>query len=78
MTTHCEAILARERIEARQTKHGSWVFKVTGYSRVMSKVWDALIPYKDMYYVRLKYDRRLCRYVRVDINYPPIRTLNLE
>lgn len=70
--------MARERIEARQTKDGPWVVKVTGYSRVLSKVWEALTPYKDMYYVRLRYDRKLHMYVRVDINYPTIRTLNLE
>jgi hypothetical protein len=31
-----------------------------------------------MYYVRLRYDRKSRKYVRVDINYPLIRTLNLE
>ena len=78
MIIHCEADLARERIEAHQTKYGPAVITVTGYSSVMSKVWGALLPYKDMYYVRLKYDRKSHKYVRVDINYPLIRTLSLE
>ena len=70
--------MARERIEARQTKYGPSVVNVTGYTRVMSKVWDALLPYKDMYYTRLKYDRKLRQYVAIDTNYPLIKTLNLD
>jgi hypothetical protein len=70
--------MARERIEARPTKIGPSVFTVTGYTRVVSKVWDALLAYKDMYYVRLKYDRKLRQYVKIDTNYPPIKTLSLD
>lgn len=70
--------MARERIGARQTKDGPWVVKVTRYSRAIIKVWESLLPYKDMYYIRFKYDRKSRKYLKIDINYPLIRILSLD